>query len=142
MQNDLILVCTFDDLVQKLYTLREPFSSAKRSEVVTHNPRGGSKFPRTLRTESGNSLNSTAPHRTRFTRATARTKPFPFNFLSCSSPNPSADRRKKKGKEMVLSVGFAQKFQNNSLKQVLFLTKYRSLFLHFFANCGTTFVVI
>ena len=105
--------------VQKLYTLREPFSSVKRSEVVTHNLRGGSKLPRTLGTFCGNSSNSTTPYRTPHSlRATARPKPFPFNFLSCSSPNPSVDRRKKKGKEMVLSVGFATVTTKRLIKQV------------------------
>ncbi len=41
--------------------MRELFSSAKRSEVVTHRARGNSKLPHTLGALCGNSLNSTAP---------------------------------------------------------------------------------
>ncbi len=43
----------------------EPFSSAECSEVVTHRARGNSKLPRTIETESGNSLNFTVPPHTR-----------------------------------------------------------------------------
>jgi len=53
---------------------------------------------------------ATIPHHSRLstTEASRPTKSFPFQFLFGSSPDPSAAaRRKLKGKEMVLSVGFA-----------------------------------
>ena len=73
-------------------------------------------------------------------RATARQKPFPFQFFVRLLPRP-LHRKRKKGKEMVLSVGFAQKFQNDFLKTSFIAYAIRKSFFHFFTNYGATPVV-
>jgi len=139
------------------FTKSEPIF--KTNTNLTRGARGSLKLIRTLG-ERGNSNKESgtlcvlylvrlrADERQQLIRATLASlhsasrppKPFPFQFFVRLLPRP-LHRKRKKGKEMVLSVGFATEIPKWLIKQVLSLRDTISPFLHSFANCGATPVV-
>jgi len=104
-------------IVVKSYHMLEPILSAKRSEVVTHRVRSNSNQLSALGTLCGNSPNNTAPPRTGCDQCDRPPKPFPFIF--CSAPPQTPPPKRLKGKETVLSVGFAMAQRTNSVWFIL-----------------------
>jgi len=90
---------------------------AERLSFVTHNPRGNSNQLHTPGTLCGTFPNTTAPPCPRSTRATARPKPFPFNFCRAPPQTPPPTGEKRKVRKWFCQSSSLQSLQNSSLNK-------------------------